>query len=156
MKCLQCGSELMEEKGSHLYCANDGVAVILEGVTLLKCQDCNEESVAISQIASLNKKLAVAIAKKNNRLSAGEIRFLRKYLGWSGVDFARNFGVAPETVSRWETGAKKMGSTSERLLRMFAINMDPVDEYPLPKEILEEESKETLRISLGEEWRIPA
>jgi DNA-binding transcriptional regulator YiaG len=27
---------------------------------------------------------------------------------WSGVDFARHMGTAPETVSRWEQGRVQM------------------------------------------------
>ena len=147
---------MQQEKGTHRYCANDGLEVILEGVTISKCTKCKEESVSISQIASLNKKLAIAISRKPHKLSNGEIRFLRKYLGWSGVDFASHFGVAPETVSRWETGAKKMGSSSERLLRMFAIHLSPVDEYPLPQEISDEDTNEILTISLTDDWRVSA
>ena len=154
MKCMMCGSEMRTEKGTHQYCVSDGIEVLLEGVTILKCEKCEEESVSISQIASLNKKLALAISQKPRKLIPGEIRFLRKYLGWSGVDFASHFGVAPETVSRWETGAKKMGSTSERLLRMFAIHLDPIDEYPLPEEISDEADNEILRFSLSDEWRV--
>jgi DNA-binding transcriptional regulator YiaG len=65
----------------------------------------------------LNEVLAKAIAKKPHRLTPGEIRFLRKYLGWSGKDFAQFMGVTPETVSRWENGAGRIGETAERFLR---------------------------------------
>lgn len=40
------------------------------------------------------------IARSPERLGPAEIRFLRKYVGYSGKDFARFVGVTPETVSR--------------------------------------------------------
>jgi len=58
---------------------------------------------------------------------------LRKWLGWSGVDFAKHMGVTPETVSRWESvdNQKPMGGTAERLLRLAVAHGQPVDEYPI-------------------------
>ena len=41
--------------------------------------------------------------RKKRRLAPEEIKFLRKSLGWAGVDFAKHMGATPETVSRWET-----------------------------------------------------
>ena len=57
---------------------------------------------------------------------APEIRFLRKYLGWSTADFASRMGTARETVSRWESGAVPMGSQADRLLRLLVATAAPV------------------------------
>jgi putative zinc finger/helix-turn-helix YgiT family protein len=153
MKCLDCGGDLSVTTGNHKYCENDGIDIVLEGVPITRCLNCGSEGVAIPKVSQLNRMLASTIARRPARLSPGEIRFLRKYLGWSGVDFAEHFGVAPETVSRWENGAKKMGPTAERLLRLFALNLNPVDEYPLPKKIEDTPSK-PLRASLSDDWQL--
>lgn len=133
MKCLECNREISERISTHRYCETDGINVLLEGVTITEC-GCGE-GVVIPKMAQLNRHLASEMAKKAERLTPGEIRWLRKYLGWSGVDFARRFDVDPSTVSRWENGRKPMGGTAERLLRILALTQDPVEEYPLPDEI---------------------
>ena len=60
-----------------------------------------------------------------------EIRYLRKYLGWSGADCAAHMGTTPETISRWETGAAPMGATADRLLRLMLVTKTPVTDYSL-------------------------
>ena len=61
------------------------------------------------------------------------MRFLRKYLGFSGVDFAGLLDVTPETVSRWENGKKQMSPVAERALRLMVFVRAPLAEYPLEK-----------------------
>jgi len=77
--------------------------------------------------------IAMALIRHPGRLTPNEIRFLRKWLGWSGVDFAKHMGVTPETVSRWESvdNGKPMGGTAERLLRLAVAHGQPIDEYPI-------------------------
>lgn len=77
------------------------------------------------------------------RLTGAEIRFLRKHLGWSAEAFAGVIGVRPETVSRWENEKEPMGATSERLLRLMALRLKPVESYP--NERLADVAKEDAR-----------
>jgi transcriptional regulator with XRE-family HTH domain len=69
------------------------------------------------------------LVAKKARLSGAEIRFLRKVLGWSGVDFAEHMGTTAETVSRWETEAAPIGPQADRLLRLMVMTRDPVTDY---------------------------
>jgi DNA-binding transcriptional regulator YiaG len=39
--------------------------------------------------------IAHAVIAKRERLTPAEIRFLRKFLGWSGADFAAHVGTTP-------------------------------------------------------------
>jgi transcriptional regulator with XRE-family HTH domain len=57
---------------------------------------------------------------------------LRKYLGYLATDLAAIMGVAPETVSRWEStkNPQAIGAPAERLLRLMAIRDQPVEDYP--------------------------
>ena len=71
------------------------------------------------------------LAKKEERLSAPEIRFLRTYLGYSSKDLAAFLAVAPETMSRWETAALQMSLSMERLLRFMALTDKPISDYGL-------------------------
>jgi len=155
MKCLNCGAALEVTVGDHHYAANDGLNVVLRGVKKTRCTGCGEEGIAIPRINQLNEALAKALAKKPQRLEPGEIRFLRKYLGWSGKIFARRLGVTPETVSRWENGARKMGPTAEKLLRLSAIELSPADEYPVP-ELEKKRAADPIRMRLDKEWSVVA
>jgi putative zinc finger/helix-turn-helix YgiT family protein len=108
----------------------------LPGVTLMdvevsRCPQCGEYEVAIPQIDDLHKAIAQALIRKSSRFDAAEVRYLRKYLGWSGADFASHIGATRETVSRWESGATPIGPASDRLLRLMVATRDPVGEYPL-------------------------
>jgi hypothetical protein len=51
------------------------------------------------------------VIHKPARLSGSEVRYLRKYLGWSGADFAGHVGVDPSTVSNWETDKERRSSS---------------------------------------------
>lgn len=154
MKCPECGGAITESTGSHPYIGSELPHVVLQGVKIHKCAECGHSSVIIKKLAELHRVLARSIAKSPHKLDAGEICFLRKHLGWSGRNFARHFGVSPETVSRWENGKKAMGPTAERLLRMLALTYDPVDEYPLPDKFETRPRHLEVQASLHRKWRI--
>jgi len=153
--CTRCGTVMgPKQQKSHRYTASGLDNVVLVGVDVRTCPNCGNESVAIPRISELHKKLAQAVAEQAEKLVPGEVRFLRKYLGWSGVDFARYAGVTPETVSRWENGAHVMGPVSERLLRLCALKMDPVDDYSvLGKMATEEPQAREIRLTITTEWK---
>lgn len=65
------------------------------------------------------RAVAMAIIGKRQRLLSSEIRFLRKQLGLSGIGLAMHLGTTPESVSRWEHGRTRMGTTADRLLRLM-------------------------------------
>jgi transcriptional regulator with XRE-family HTH domain len=54
-------------------------------------------------------------------ISGDEIRFARKSLGFTQARLARLLDVAPETVSRWETGSETMSRVS-RLALLAVVN----------------------------------
>lgn len=130
MKCHECGEELTVTKGSHRYTACGLPNLVLVGVELRTCPACGTSEVAIPRLARLHRSLALTVAKSRTRLTGAEVRFLRKHIGWSGVDFARHFGVTPETVSRWENDKEPMGAAADRLLRILAVRDQPVEAYP--------------------------
>jgi putative zinc finger/helix-turn-helix YgiT family protein len=111
------------------YDASGLSSVTLQNVEVARCPKCGATSVTIPAIEELHRMMARALTRKRARLAPPEIRFLRKYLGWSGADFARHMGSTPETVSRWEHGTTPMGPASDRLLRMFVATKAPTDHY---------------------------
>jgi putative zinc finger/helix-turn-helix YgiT family protein len=131
MKCPQCRHEMVNKTENHRYSESGLSNVVLVGVEVRHCPNCGEEMVSIPRIEELHRTIAMTLIRHPGRISPSEIRFLRKWLGWSGVDFAKHMGVAPETVSRWETGDKPMGGTAERLLRLAIAHGQPRNEYPI-------------------------
>ncbi|MEY4515559.1 MAG: hypothetical protein RLZZ450_7681 [Pseudomonadota bacterium] len=127
MKCVACGATMKKTRGDYAYASLPGVT--LRDVEIWRCSACGEEEVQIPRIEALNHAIASGLVRKHGRLSPPEVRFLRKLLGWSGVDFAKHFGVTPETVSRWESGKKQMGPVAERLLRLCIATQAPVEDY---------------------------
>jgi putative transcriptional regulator len=154
MKCPECGASMAESIGTHPYIGAELPNLVLVGVKIRTCPECGHSSVAIKKLAELHRVLARSIAKAAHKLDPGEICFLRKHLGWSGRDFARHFGVSAETVSRWENGKKAMGPTAERLLRLFALTYDPVDEYPLPDQFDTRPRHLEINASLRRKWSV--
>ncbi len=134
MKCYECNTQMQVTQGNYAYQASKGLtSITLQNIKMGRCPQCGKESTAIPKMQQLHQAIAQAIAKKKARLLPTEIRFLRKYLGWSGADFARQFSVTPETISRWENDKVSMGPTADKLLRMCALYLSPIDDYSTQK-----------------------
>ena len=131
MTCLQCGGEMQSRRENYQYTSCGLPNVTLEGIEVRRCGKCGETEAVIPNVEGLHRALARGVVRQKARLAPTEIRFLRKFLGLSGVEFARHVGVEPETVSRWESGAARMGATAERLLRWFVATREPERDLPL-------------------------
>jgi putative transcriptional regulator len=131
MKCPTCRTEMESRREAYRYDECGLANVTLLKVEVRQCPACGTRAPVIRHIEGLHRALAAALVLKPNRLAAAEIRFLRKHLGWSGVDFARHMGVTAEQVSRWESGAKPIGATADRALRLMVLVRRPVQDYDL-------------------------
>lgn len=143
MKCPECGAAMKVTHRDHDYVESGLPHVVLLGLEFRTCPKCGEEERVMPRLAQLHRMIAEAVAEKAARLTGAEVRFLRKHLGWSGEAFANVMGVRQETVSRWETEKEPMGAVSERLLRLMALRLRPVEAYP--NERLAEVAKEEPR-----------
>lgn len=135
MKCPQCRTPMQVTRENRRWSASGLPNVVLVDVEVRRCPECGEEMLAIPRIEELHRVLAMEIISRPGRLSPPEIRFLRKWLGWSGQDFAKHFGVTPKTVSHWERvdDPDPMSSTAERLLRLAVAHGRPAEEYPVSR-----------------------
>jgi putative zinc finger/helix-turn-helix YgiT family protein len=129
MKCLLCSGKMTTKRENYRYAACGLPNVTLVGVDVRRCATCGEHEIVIPRIEELHRVLAAAIVRRTSRLTSHEIRFLRKYLGYSGVDFARIVGVSAETVSRWENGKETMRRSAENLVRMLVVHQQPIRQY---------------------------
>lgn len=68
-----------------------------------------------------------AIIHKNGRLTGGEIKFIRNYLGLNQTEFAREMGLSDHSpVSRWEKASEdvtKMDLHTEFAIRIKATRL---------------------------------
>jgi len=127
MKCINCGKDGMAPAIEDLpYPASGLPDVVLVGVRVDRCPHCGEYEVEIPEVEALHRVLAHEAVKRTSPLTPAEIRFLRKHLGWTGVEMATTFGVTKETVSRWENGRERMSPTADRLLRATVLLLEPV------------------------------
>jgi len=129
MKCFQCGGKMVTKRENYRYTACGLPNVTLVGIEVRRCAACGENEVLIPRIEELHRVLAAAIVRRESRLTHHEIRFLRKYLGYSGVDFARIVGVSAETISRWEHARETMRPSAENLVRMLVVHQQPIRQY---------------------------
>jgi putative zinc finger/helix-turn-helix YgiT family protein len=130
--CRTCGkAELASQRETYLYTESGLPNVVLVGIEVRRCPSCGHHDVVLPRVTELHKTIAQVVIHKRTRLSGAEVRFLRKYLGWSGVDFARHVGVDPSTVSNWENDKDPIGPSADRLLRLMVARGAPVDDYAL-------------------------
>jgi putative zinc finger/helix-turn-helix YgiT family protein len=131
MKCPECNEPMTSSTENYSYAASGLPHVTLVGVEVRRCPACGEHEAVIPKIEQLHKTLSRGVIGKKARLTGAEIRFLRTYLGWSGVDFAKHMGVTAETISRWENGREQMNPVADRLVRLMVVTKSPVADYSL-------------------------
>ena len=131
-KCGVCETKMKNKRETVLYqCGLDGI--VLEDILVYLCPRCGEREVEVPNTLKLHHEIAMALARKAERLGPKEIRFLRKYLGLSSTEFANKVGVDKATVSRWERVEEptSMGGQTERLRRVLVMSERPVESYSL-------------------------
>jgi len=60
------------------------------------------------------------MARRKPTWDAGKVRALRRHLGQTQDEMARELGTRQQTISEWETGLYQPRGLSERLLGMVA------------------------------------
>jgi putative transcriptional regulator len=130
--CYDCGAPGPLDQTTELrpYLEASGLHLEVEQ-TIYTCSQCGAVHLGVINIEGLHDVIAAAIMHNPSRLRGPEIRFLRKYLGWSGEDFARRFKVSPSTVSRWENGKQDLSKQGDLLLRMCVSKLELIADYDL-------------------------
>lgn len=129
MTCVECGHAMRTRREIVPFEKPIGLPGVRLDTFVARCPECGSYEVIIPNIEGLHQAVARTVIARPSRLSGAEIRYLRKVLGWSGVDFADHMGTTAETVSRWETGATPIGPQADRLLRLMVMTKDPVPDY---------------------------
>lgn len=122
-KCYKCRKAEMVVRKATIEYKQAGLPypVMLGNVPVRECPACGEKAVTIPDAEGLHRALCLHIVRANRALLGQEVRFLRKYLGWSAEHLSAMMGVDPKTLSRWENGRQKLGPVAERFLRVLVL-----------------------------------
>jgi putative zinc finger/helix-turn-helix YgiT family protein len=122
-KCYNCLKANMVARKATIEYKQSGLPypVMLANVPVRECPACGEQAVTIPDAEGLHRALCLHVVRANRALLGQEVRFLRKYLGWSADHLAAVMGVDPKTLSRWENGRQKLGPMAERFLRILVL-----------------------------------
>lgn len=121
MKCPNCGNELKSSIRDYNYKQSGLPNAWLRGIKVYDCSKCGEELPELKNIHLVHDAIAGLLVKKRGSLTGNEIKFLRKIMGLKANELADNLGMNHVTISRWETGAEKIGPSSDKILRLHYL-----------------------------------
>lgn len=75
------------------------------------------KSVAIANVEGLHQAIGLYLVNDKPRLTATEVRFLRKELDMSQSHLAQALGIAEVSIRGWEKGRTPITGPAERMLR---------------------------------------
>ncbi len=133
-RCDICGSQTAVVRGDHRFTESGLKSVILKGVEFVRCDQCNSKELIIPHMNELMRVIALAFLWKPGKLKGEDVKYLRKYVGLSAVDFSRTLGVDPTTLSKWENDHDPVGSANDRLIRLVVLAMSDDDLRELHEE----------------------
>ena len=129
MICSECREDAFErQEGDYRYRESGLGNVYLRNIEWDKCANCGIEEAWIPKMGQLHQCIGWRLVCKEKKLSGPEIRFLRSILGTSQVDFAELLGVGQSTLSRLESGGRKVTEGVDRLIRLTYL-VEQEDEY---------------------------
>jgi DNA-binding transcriptional regulator YiaG len=118
-QCAMCQGRSFKRASVELRRSVDGVA--FEGkLPATVCKSCGEAYFAADVLGRFELGVAAELARMG-RCTRVTFKFMRKTLGLSGVALAGLLGVEPETVSRWENGARGLDRGAFALLGGLAM-----------------------------------
>ena len=138
MYCTNCQHKksLKEETITHKGSVIGLDYVTIKNVKSYRCPECGESYTNFGNLKKLNNELIDIIIHKKDSLSGQEVRFIRKYLGYSQEKFAQVIKVEPESLSRMENGKQGMGESLEQLIRLLAATREQDRQYDTHDQML--------------------
>lgn len=104
MKCEQCGHVgLKETTTTHEVRVGDHV--VRGTVPAETCPKCKEVYVRGDALERLELEVASLVGRAGH-VTGDTFRFMRKALGLQAKELGELIGTPPETISRWENGAR--------------------------------------------------
>jgi putative transcriptional regulator len=125
VRCSDCGGEATVNKGTYRFAECGINNVVLKGIELIQCPACGNVDPIIPHMTELFRVIAMAMIAKPQSLTGTEVRYLRKYAGMNGEQFARMLHTDKTTLSKWENDAINIGSKTDLLIRAIALQIGP-------------------------------
>ena len=126
-RCGNCGAVAGVVRGDHRFTESGLSSVELKGVEFVRCDQCGSKELIIPRMNDLMRLIAVALLWKPCKLRGEDVRYLRKYVGVSAVDFSQTLDVDPTTLSKWENDHDPVGPANDRLIRLVILAMSDDD-----------------------------
>ncbi len=118
--CERCGRRLRLVYRTHHYRESGLPDVYLRRTPMYVCPRHGVQAVALRGIDRLQGEIRSALLARGGPFTGPEVRFLRKYEGWTQRELAARLGVHKITVTRWEIETEPVGAASQQLLhRLF-------------------------------------
>lgn len=120
-RCTESRVEHLATREEPFQFADSGLSyVYLIGIKYYTCE-CGRVTADIPAVKELMQLIARDLLRKPSSLTGEEIRFLRKRLGKKQADFAKEIGIEPETLSRYENDKLAVSETADKLIRLYFI-----------------------------------
>jgi putative zinc finger/helix-turn-helix YgiT family protein len=118
-QCAMCQGRSFKRASHELRRSVDGVTFETK-LPATVCKGCSEPYFEAAVLGRFELGIAAELARMG-RCTPAAFKFMRKALGLSGVALAELLGVEPETVSRWENGARGLDRGAFALLGGLAM-----------------------------------
>jgi transcriptional regulator with XRE-family HTH domain len=116
-KCETCGRRMRRTTVDRYQYVESGLSnVYLHRIVQYVCE-CGEKVTGLPNVERLHDLIFAKVLMKGGPLTGDELRFLRKYMGVKGSEFAKMVKVDPTTLSKWENGMN-IGEQSDKLIRL--------------------------------------
>ncbi len=139
-------------KGEHKYTECGLASVTLKDILVFRCTNCSAIVPEIPAAGALHRVIALRLIMKRSLLAGSEVRFLRKFCGYSINDFAEIVGSSKSVVSRWEkAGCGKGTDRIVRLLTMAKLTLEIAGE---PKPILRNVTVQQLNCMIDDTFKL--
>lgn len=79
------------------------------------------KAVQVANASKLDRAIALAVVRRQSRLTGQEVRFLRGLLDMTQVELGATLGKDGQTVARWEKGKTEIPPTEDIAIRQIYL-----------------------------------
>lgn len=105
MKCATCSKNVSLKAATAEHIVRVDGHDFRGALAATRCPSCGETYVDGEEIGRFELRVAATLARAGN-VSGPSFRFMRKALGYQAKEMIDVIGTPPETISRWEKGAR--------------------------------------------------
>jgi len=119
-ECFECHQVMVGRRENYPYTEAGLKSVTLTNVLVFHCK-CGAIMAELPAIGQLHMLIADNLFRKKTILSGEEVRFLRKWVGYSATELAETTGYSRTIISRWENEKQRIGKEPDRLIRLVVF-----------------------------------